>query len=40
MSTDTHSLETVYWSDGWLEIRDSDRPSAWIAADSPAAVEP
>ena len=32
--------KTVYYADGWLEIRESDNPDGWIATSSPRAVDP
>ncbi|WP_327051096.1 hypothetical protein [Halomicrococcus gelatinilyticus] len=33
-----NDYETVFCSNGWLEIRDPDSRKRWIATDSPAEV--
>jgi hypothetical protein len=40
MPTDSTHLESIHWADGWYELRDIDRTSAWIAIDRPVTVDP
>jgi hypothetical protein len=39
MSSERKQCETVFCSNGWVEIRDPDRGEQWIATDTPAEVE-
>ncbi|ELZ82755.1 hypothetical protein C453_16758 [Haloferax elongans ATCC BAA-1513] len=34
----THTYKTVYYADGWFEIREEENTEAWIATDSPHAL--
>jgi hypothetical protein len=36
----SHSYKTVYYADGWLEIREDGNPEGWIAISSPAEADP
>ncbi len=36
----THTYKTVYYADGWFEIREEENAEAWIATDAPHALVP
>lgn len=39
-TTETTDVETIYFSNGWIEIRDTGNPDdQWIATDSPLEIE-
>ncbi|WP_416840470.1 hypothetical protein [Haloferax sp. DFSO52] len=35
-----HTYKTVYYADGWFEIREEENTEAWIATDAPRALMP
>lgn len=37
--TGSHDYETVYCSNGWLEIRNPGDDAQWIATDEPFEIE-
>lgn len=40
MATESPEVETIYFSNGWIELRNADRPdNQWIATDSPIEIE-
>ncbi|GGC47712.1 hypothetical protein GCM10007209_06700 [Haloferax sulfurifontis] len=35
-----HTYKTVYYADGWFEIREEENAEAWIATDAPCGLAP
>ncbi|AFK19933.1 hypothetical protein HFX_2245 [Haloferax mediterranei ATCC 33500] len=35
-----HTYKTVYYADGWFEIREEENTEAWVATDAPCALAP
>jgi len=38
MSAQQTTYKTIHYADGWLEIRETENPDAWLATDLPATI--